>query len=296
MDTEAVKMFSVLATKLSYTETAKIFDISQPTLSRRIQALEDSLGVRLFHRLGRSVRLTPQGEAFLRSAEEINALIAHSLEQLHIAKKGVSGQLKIGCLHPMARFMVRHFLPNFHAKYPDIAIYLHTLAPSDLGSFEDVDLMITPFDMQIENVVSRPIDHYRRNCYAAPSYLAKKGTPQFVRDLELHHCITQTNALTNERTWKLHHTKQPSVQVNVQGPLMTNSMDIAIDMTKAGFGIGLLPDDQVFQEVANGELVLLFNGEWYVDGMIHVIYKPNALTPERYRIFIEEFERFNRSW
>ena len=72
MDIEAVKMFSVLAKKLNYTETAKALDVSQPTLSRKIKALEESLNVTLVHRRGSSISLTPQGETFLESAGQIS--------------------------------------------------------------------------------------------------------------------------------------------------------------------------------------------------------------------------------
>lgn len=296
MDIEAVKMFALLAKKLNYTETARILDISQPTLSRKIRALEQSLNVTLLHRRGNSISLTPQGDAFLSSSIQILDLIEHTVEQLHVEKKGVTGQLTVGSLHPMARFLTRHFLPSFHKNHPNIHIHFHTLTPRTLHLFEDVDLMIAPFWPQDDSVVSRTISHFSRYCYASPDYLKKHGTPRYVNDLEHHQCITQTNTPHVEKHWNLVNEQGENHQVEVTGDMTTNSIDIAINLALGGFGVGLVPANQVRQYIESGELIRLFNGEWFENGTLYVMYKQSVHTPQRYKVFIEELKKFHKAW
>ncbi|AJR05835.1 LysR family transcriptional regulator [Photobacterium gaetbulicola] len=296
MDIEAVKMFALLAKKLNYTETAKALDVSQPTLSRKIKALEQDLNVTLVHRRGNNISLTPQGEAFLESATKILDLIDHTVEQLHVERKGISGQLRIGCLHPMARFLTKFFLPSFHEKHPNIHIHFHTLTPCTLTLFEDVDLMIAPFWLSDESVVCRKVSTFVRCCYASPAYLKKQGVPQFVHDLELHQCITQTNTPNVERYWNLQNRDGNKRQVEVSGDMTTNSIDIAINLALGGFGIGLIPANQVREYVESGELVRLFDGNWFEQGELFILYKQSLHTPQRYKVFIEEFEAFHYQW
>lgn len=296
MDIEAVKMFSVLAKKLNYTETAKALDVSQPTLSRKIKALEESLNVTLVHRRGSSISLTPQGETFLESAGQILDLIDHTVEKLHVERKGVSGLLRIGCLHPMARFLTKSFLPDFHEKYPNIHIHFHTLTPNTLSLFEDVDLMIAPFLPNDESVVCRKASRFTRCCYASPKYVQKRGEPKYVHDLELHQCITHTNTPSQERYWNLTNENGDKRQIEVTGDMTTNSIDIAINLAQEGVGIGLIPDNQVREQVRCGELIKLFNGEWFEEGTLYILYKQSIHTPKRFKVFIEEFEAFHEQW
>ncbi len=296
MDIEAVKMFSVLAKKLNYTETAKALDVSQPTLSRKIKSLEENLNVTLVHRRGNSISLTPQGKTFFDSAGQILELIDHTVEKLHDECKGVNGVLRIGCLHPMARFLTKQFLPDFHQKYPNIHIHFHTLTPNTLSLFEDVDLMIAPFLPNDESVVCRKVSRFTRCCYASKSYIQKRGEPKYVHDLELHQCITQTNTPNAERYWRLTNEKGDKREIEVKGHMTTNSIDIATNLALAGFGIGLLPSNQAREQVRCGELVMLFNGEWFEECTLYILYKQNIHTPRRFKVFIEEFEMFYDQW
>lgn len=296
MDLDAIKMFSLLAVKLNYTETAKALDVSQPTLSRKIKSLEQSLKVTLFHRRGSSICLTPQGEAFLKSSCQILDVIERSIEELHAEKKGGSGLLRIGCLHPMARFLTQRFLPDFNQKYPNIALHFQTLPPDTLERFEDVDLMISPIKPADETVVCKKITNFHRYCYASPEYLAKYGTPQNIHELELHQCITQTITPTVEKFWRLRNKLGDKKIAEVTGDMTTNSIDIAIELALGGFGIGLIPESQTIEWVQQNKLVKLFEGEWFEQCEMYIIFKPNIYTPKRYKIFIEEFTTFQSYW
>jgi DNA-binding transcriptional LysR family regulator len=78
--------------------------------------------------------------------------------------------------------------------------------------------------------------------------------------------------------------------------MTTNSIDIAINLAQEGFGIGLIPDNQVREQVRCGELIKLFGGKWFEEGTLYILYKQSIHTPKRFKVFIEEFEAFHEQW
>ncbi|UJF17284.1 LysR family transcriptional regulator [Vibrio sp. SS-MA-C1-2] len=295
MDIEAVKMFVMLANKLNFTETAKILQISQPTLSRKIKSLENSLSVTLIHRSGGSICLTPQGEIFLDSAYKLLAQIEKTIERVQNEKQDISGIIRIGCLHPMSSFLVNYFIADFHQRYPEVRLYIKTMIPSTLNSLNEVDIMIAPFLPPGDAIVAKPLPKYRRYCYASPSYLDAYGVPQQITDLEQHLCVTKTNDTDNKRIWVLENSHSDRVELNVDGLMAADSVDITIELVKKGFGIGLISNHKAIQGVEEGSLIQLFNGHWFYEEHMYLIFKQNAHTPKRFKVFMDEFTKLYSS-
>ncbi|MDR1589628.1 MAG: LysR family transcriptional regulator [Oscillospiraceae bacterium] len=119
-----VKCFLTLAEVLSFSKAADALFVSQPVVSRNISAMETELGLKLFLRDSKSVRLTPAGEALYAGVKELSAQYTRVLSDAKSAQDGVSGSLKIGAL---AGQSVRDFLPllkSFEERFPGIQIHL----------------------------------------------------------------------------------------------------------------------------------------------------------------------------
>ncbi|NLS11951.1 LysR family transcriptional regulator [Vibrio sp. SM6] len=292
MDIETMRMFTVLARKLNFTETAKEFDISQPSLSRRIKALEHYMGTPLVHRRGSAISLTPQGVTFFEMAERVVETIDISKEGMHLESKASQGSLVIGCLPSMGRNLTQHFLPSFMQNYPDIAVRIKTFSRGCLENFEAVDLMISPYPLTSENVVKRVLGQYRRGCVASATYLKKHGTPKYTHDLELHQCIVFDDLPAGANRWELQDEQGHVKTVNINGRCGTNSVDLAIMMIQQHQGVGLVPIEQVKTHLETGELIHLLEREAFQMGEISVFYKQSVQTPRRYKLFIEDLAQF----
>jgi LysR family hydrogen peroxide-inducible transcriptional activator len=125
MELRQLHYFVVLAHRLHFTQAAEEIAIAQPALSQQIQALERELGVRLFERTPRHIRLTPAGEALLVHAERMLAL-ADTLSAEMCAYTNVQrGRLRIGLLQTLGASRLSGLLARFHARYAGIEIVLH---------------------------------------------------------------------------------------------------------------------------------------------------------------------------
>lgn len=113
MNTEQLRYFLSIARHRSFTEAAREFYVTQPTITHQIAALERELGVRLFLRTTRSVSLTRAGELFLGSAKQMLELDSQARERLRQLSSGAQQALKIGYLNSATR----HFLPQIIAEY-----------------------------------------------------------------------------------------------------------------------------------------------------------------------------------
>lgn len=124
MEFRQLRYFAVAAKYLSFTDAAKQLYIAQSTLSQQIAELEKELGVQLFTRKGRSVRLTALGEIL---QEEANAIIARHDQAIKVvrqAAKGINGSLRIGFLSSPVRRFLPQLISKFHSLYPDVELKL----------------------------------------------------------------------------------------------------------------------------------------------------------------------------
>ncbi len=286
MDIEAVRMFVALAEKLNFTETARLLQISQPTLSRKIKLLENSLAVTLIHRRGGYISLTPQGETFLTQSVLLLTQIERTLASVKSEQQDEAGLIRIGCLHPMTKFITDNLIVNFNQQYPHIHFHFKTMIPKTLNSFEDVDIMIAPFWPEEDSVVAKKLPANRRYCFASPGYLAKFGTPKTIDELSKHLCIIQTNAIKMQKYWTLQNKEKQQKDIPITGAMASDSTDISIELIKKGFGIGLIGRYKAKEGYEKGELVELFQGQWFTHTHMYILYKQNPYIPRRFKLFI----------
>ena len=288
---DTLRMFCLLAQKLNFTETANYLNINQSTLSRKIHQLEQTTQLRLFHRGGNQIHLTPQGRVFLESCQRILQEWDNTLDSLHDDQDYLRGDIKLGLLHPMARWLSQTFFREFCAKHPHIRLHLTTLHPTNLREMADCDIMIAPFLPCDQSLVAKPLAKYRRVFCASPQYIAQHGLPRHPQELSQHQCITNTNCPNQELSWKW-ESKEAEGVVDVSGTISTDSVDIATNLALAGMGIALIPLDQINHLLEKGELVDVFNCEYYQWGELYAVYRSRQYTPERFAVFMTELRQY----
>lgn len=125
MELRHLHYFVVLAHRLHFTQAAEELAIAQPALSQQIQALERELGVRLFERTSRHIRLTPAGQSLLVHAERMLALVDTISTEMHAYAGMQRGRLRIGLLQTLSASWLSGLLARFHASYGGIEMVLH---------------------------------------------------------------------------------------------------------------------------------------------------------------------------
>ena len=203
MDLESLTIFARVAELASFTQAADQLALPKARVSTAVQALEAQLGTRLLHRTTRSVRMTPDGEAFYARCKVVLADVDDLGALFQQAPTALRGRLRVDMPTAMAREIVIPRLGEFLAAHPLIDI--------ELGSTDRrVDLVHEGFDCVVRvgaladsELIVRPLGHYRMINCASPAYLAAHGTPTRLDDLDAHWLVHYSTLLgTGSPGWE----------------------------------------------------------------------------------------------
>ncbi len=156
MNTSQLKCFLTAAECRSFTRAADRLYMSQPVLSRQIAAMEDELGMELFIREKKTIRLSPAGELMAEGLTRLNEEYQMLVEKASAVHRGFAGNLNVGMIEGQLICPPYSLaLESFHEKYPNVRVNLsrHTLADLRRGvTSGDVDLGFTSlFELNDEN-------------------------------------------------------------------------------------------------------------------------------------------------
>lgn len=184
-DLSLLQTFVSVARLGNFSKASEKLNLSLPNVSKKIQQLEAEIGVKLFHRTTRSVKLTADGEKFLSGAEGLlkdMAVLQSSFEQ----NKELSGEIRISCLPSIAMRWLPEILTSFQKIYPKVRFNVEASDRIvDLVS-ERVDVAIRVQEPKESDLVFRKLAVNRLTLVATPQYLKEFGMPRSTRDLNKH--------------------------------------------------------------------------------------------------------------
>ncbi len=294
MDRADLEMVHAVRQHGSLAQAAQSLSLTPSAITRRLAALEASLGVRLFQRTTRRVSPTAEGETLsLRAAELLRGF--ETLEaELRERQAEPSGPIRLAATFGFGRRWLGPVLARFQARYPAVSIQLRlTERLPDLAA-EGLDgavwLWSAP-DQRAGEWVSRRLAPNRRVLVAAPDYLAVHGAPQALDELAMHHCLVvreHTDAGPHRSDhWALQREGDPDAhRVAVAGPLSSNSGELVRDWCLAGHGIMLRSLWDVAPQIARGELVHVLPAWSHRDADIHWLAPWQAQSPRRIQLLV----------
>ncbi|MER8578129.1 LysR family transcriptional regulator [Mesorhizobium sp. M0923] len=264
--------FAAIAEARSFTKAAARIGRDATILSRRLASLEERLGVRLLHRTTRSVSLTEAGSEFLVRIRAILAAVdeAEAAASAH-AGGGPRGVLRLALPGSFGRMWIGPLLPQFLTEFPDVRIEAEF-------SNRFVDLVAENFDVAVRlgaledsRLVARKVATRRRLLCAAPSYLARRGTPAAPEALLEHSCLGFSGFQTFP-AWEMTDTTGRRVSIEVSGPLVTDDAEVLVEAAVQGVGLMMSTDWLVGRELADGRLVPVLE-DWTLadEGAVYVV-------------------------
>jgi DNA-binding transcriptional LysR family regulator len=164
MELRTLRYFALLAEELHFGRAARRLAITQPPLSHAIAKLEAELGVRLFERTRRQVRLTHAGAVFLAEARATLARAAQGVELAQRAQRGEVGRLAVGYLAATAYTLLPLVLRDFRRRFPDVKLDLRELTiPQQLAALRGGDIEVgllrppvRPAELEAETILAEP--------------------------------------------------------------------------------------------------------------------------------------------
>ena len=236
---KAFDTFVSVVTKGSLTAAARGEGVAPAIIGRRLDALEEHLGVKLLVRTTRRITLTHEGSAFLEDCQRLLSDVANAEASVSAGGVKASGHLRITAPAGFGRRHVAPLVPKFRELHPDVTISLNLSdRVVDLAG-EGFDCAVRVGDLPDSSLVSVRMADNRRLCVATPAYLARRGTPEQPSDLLQHDCLTLSSDASQTRGWAFRTPDGASEVIHLRpgGPLDCSDGQVLHDWCLAGYGI-----------------------------------------------------------
>ena len=273
-----------------FAAAARETGVAPSTLAKSVARLEHSLGVKLFHRTTRQVRLTPDGERLFQRCQRVLL----ELEELQAEASGAAaepaGQLRIDMPVYYGRHFVMPVLARLQARYPQLVLDLR-LSDSFTDLVRDrIDLSVRIARLSDSSLVARRVGWQHLVLCASAEYLARRGTPRRLEDLEGHDDIVFRLPNTGrDRPWQFRQ-RGSSVDVQPRPKARISETNGLLEALLLGIGICQVPDYLVAGPIASGHLVELLPSFKPPPLPINIVYPSGRLLPSRVRAAIESLE------
>lgn len=253
------KIFYEVAKTGNISKAAKELYISQPAISKSISKLEDSLGTVLFTRNSRGVQLTNEGQVLFEYTKSAFDALNKGEQELKRIKNFHMGHIRIGVSNTLCRFVMVRYLKAFIEEYPHIKISIesqsttHTLSMLDQQKI-DIGLVAEP--KLNKNLTFFPVMEIEDIFVAAPSYLANLKLREGA-DADVFHV---GNIMLLDRNNITRHYIEDYMNINhiqANNLLEVTTMDLLVEFSRIGLGIGCVIKEFVKEDLENGKLVQL---------------------------------------
>jgi DNA-binding transcriptional LysR family regulator len=281
-----IESFAAVATKGSLTAAAHAEGVAPAVIGRRIDALEERLGVKLLVRTTRRITLTHEGSAFLEDCQRLLADLASAEASVSAGGVKASGHVRITAPAGFGRRHVAPLVPLFMAQHPEVSLSLNLSDRVVDIVNEGFDCAVRVGDMPDSNLVSVRLADNRRLCVAAPAYLKRAGVPATPADLQRHQCLTLSSDASQTRGWAF-MVDGASTHLRPSGRLDCSDGQVLHDWCRAGMGIAWRSTWEVEHEVASGELISVLEDFAAPPNGIFAVFPHAKHLPLRVRLWID---------
>lgn len=293
-----LQLFIGVVRRGSFSAVARDHDMANSSVSRAVASLEQELGARLLQRSTRRLELTEAGRRYFESVEglieELN-LAGERTADLGAAPRGV---LRVTAPVSFSQVAIVPLLPAFMQRYPEMDIeLLLTDACLDLVA-ERIDVAIRLGALRDTSQIAARLSSAPFRVCASPGYLARQGIPVRPAELAQRDCMHLN--LADFSHWRFRDRRGRIESVKVHSRVVISNTHALKQCAMSDMGIALLPEWMAGRELANGELVALF--DTYTVGVtefeipVWMLYLSRRHLPLKVRVFVEYMqEQFQKN-
>ncbi len=275
----------------SLTAAALAEGVAPAIMGRRLDGLEERLGVKLLVRTTRRLTLTHEGTAFLEDCQRILADLTNAEASVSAGGVKASGHLRITAPGGFGRRHVAPLVPKFRELHPEVSISLNLSDRIVDIAGEAYDCAVRVGDMPDSSLVSVRLADNRRLCVAAPSYLVQHGKPSHPSELSRFQCLTLSSDASQTRGWAFRAGSSPQVNEVVHfkpgGPLDCSDGQVLHDWCLAGYGIAWRSLWEVEAEINAGSLVPVLEEFAAPPNGIYAVFPQSKHLPLRVRLWLD---------
>jgi DNA-binding transcriptional LysR family regulator len=285
-----LESFASVAIKGSLTAVAVAEGVAPAVIGRRIDALEERLGVKLLVRTTRRITLTHEGSAFLEDCQRV--LVDLSNAEASVSAGGVkaSGHLRITAPAGFGRRHVAPLVPGFVNLHPEVSLSLNLSDRVVDIVNESFDCAVRVGDLPDSALVSVRLADNRRLFVAAPSYLSRAGKPATPADLARHQCLVLSSDASQTRGWAC-LVDGATVHLRLSGRIDCSDGQVLHDWCCQGMGIAWRSIWEVRDDLARGALVSVLDEYAAPPNGVFAVFPQRKHMPLRLRLWIDHLRQ-----
>ena len=281
-----IESFVGVAAKGSLTAAAKAEGVAPAVIGRRIDALEERLGVKLMTRTTRRITLTHEGSGFLDDCQRVLQDLTSAEASVSAGGAKASGYLRVTAPAGFGRRHVAPMVPKFIAQHPDVRLSLNLSdRVIDIVS-ENFDCAVRVGDMPDSSLVGVRLADNRRQCVAAPAYLKRAGTPASPADLHRHECLALSSDASQTRGWAF-VVDGAVTHLRPSGRLDCSDGQVLHEWCLLGLGIAWRSTWEVDADLASGRLVSVLDDFAAPPNGIYAVFAHAKHLPLRVRLWVD---------
>ncbi|MDB5816586.1 MAG: LysR family transcriptional regulator [Rhizobacter sp.] len=289
-----LEVFVQTAVTESFVGAGRALGLTPSAVSKSISRLEERVGVRLFQRSTRSVRLTSEGQTFLDRCRRIMEEIEVAENELSEMSQKPRGRLKVGL--PLAGGLPLPVISAFMEAHPDIELDLDFSDRVADVIDEGLDVVIRGGELEDSRLMSKRLGSFRILLVASPAYLARHGKPAKPADLVDHACLHYRYPTTGRlEAWPLRRSPAASGDLQLPMTLVAGSLEALRYLVLEGRGITCLPDFAVKNQLSSGQLTTVLDAHMNRPTTFRILWPSSKQLTPKVRVFVDFFvERFGK--
>lgn len=286
-----MRLFTEVVKTGSFAAAGRKLGMVPSSMSRQINALEETLNARLLNRSTRKLSLTEVGQLYYEQATRILSDLEDANLVVSQFTRSPRGTLSVSTPASFGRLHLVPALTQFLARHPNLSVDL-TVSDQMVDMIEaGIDVAVHTGNLRNSSLIARKLATDRLVICASPAYLEQHAAPKHPRDLTHHNCLTHKSA-PGPVFWTFKHSRGLE-QFEVSGNLQVNSVGALEAACSGGLGLAMLPIWSVTPLLKNGELKTLlpeytvFANAGGADEAIYAVYPHRKHISPKVRAFLD---------
>lgn len=297
---KALQTFLDVAKSESLSVVARGEGVTPAMVGRRIDQLEEQLGVKLFKRSTRKITLTPEGTVFFEDVRNILNELRAAEESLSVGAKNATGRLIVSAPTSFGRKHIAPYLPAFVEAHPNLTVTLNLSERIVDLKNERVDLAVRIADLKNADLIASKLARNHRVVVGSPDYFKQHGKPSSLDDLAKHNCLMTATESGLADSWTFLSPNHPgqaaksarplapaTVTVKITGKMHCNDGEVLTRWALAGHGLAWRSAWEVAEEIERGRLVEVLPTFAAPGNDIFAVYPDRKFLPAKVRLFID---------
>lgn len=280
-----ISTFVEVAARGSLSAAARAEGVAPAMIGRRLDALEERLGVKLLQRTTRKIALTNEGAAFLEDCQRILTDLEDAESAVSERNSRASGHLTISAPAGFGRQHVAPLVPSFLAEHRDVALTLNLNDRVVDLIGEGIDVAIRIASLSDSSLIGVKLADNKRIVVAAPAYIKRYGAPTSLDDLAKHNCLAFSSD-GSQRGWTFRQNGK-NVTLKVAGNMVCNDGAVLHDWALSGKGLAWRSLWEVGTEIESGQLVTVLDEFAAPGNDIYAVFAQRRHLALRIRAFVD---------